>query len=382
MGDRLSSTQRVLKIDLQDHPVAFLWGPRQVGKTTLLKQQFPQAKFYDLLDSDLRTELTLRPKILREELEDQKPKLVVMDEIQKVPALLDEIHWLVENTPIQFILCGSSPRKLKHEGANLLGGRAWRFQLFPLTTREVSINNLEHVFNHGLMPSHYFSKKPERSLKSYVYDYLQEEIHREAQIRNIPAFHKFLQTVALTHGQLLNYSNVASEAGVAHNTARDYFQILQDTLLGHTLPPWKKTKERRLIATEKFYLFDLGLVRALLGMPLIQNKTTEFGRFFEHFLIEEIRAYLSYQESDQPMTFWRTSTGYEVDLIVGSMEMAIEFKARETIASKDTRSLTALMEEHRVKHPIIVSLDPRPRKLENGITILHWKDFCHRLWEE
>ncbi len=382
--------ERLLSIDLAEHNAAFLWGPRKVGKTTLLRQQFPHALRYDLLDSDLRTRLLLRPALLREAVLARRPPLVIIDEIQKVPALLDEVHGLLESTSTRFILCGSSARKLRHGAANLLGGRAWRFELFPLTTaeldgppsRDAGARMLERIANHGLIPQHYLAQRPERLLKGYVLDYLAQEIQAEALTRNVPAFGRFLDAVALTHGQLLNYANVARDTGVSAKTVREYYQILDDTLLGHRLPPWRKSRSRRLIETEKYFLFDVGVVRALSGMRLIQLGSEEFGRAFEHFLIEEIRAYLSYRERDAPLAFWRTSTGYEVDLIVGPLELALEFKASTNTGEGQARGLRALLADQRVRRALIVSLDEQRRDLQGGIEIWPWHLFCRALWED
>jgi predicted AAA+ superfamily ATPase len=379
---RLSVYQRLLQIDLGDHNVAFLWGPRKVGKTTLLRQQFPHAKFYDLLNTELKTQFLLRPARLREEVLANKDNVVVVDEVQKVPALLDEIHWCVENTATTFILCGSSARKLRHGAANLLGGRAWRYELFPLTTREIGEYNIDRILNHGLIPQHYQEAKPERSLRGYVMDYLEQEIHAEALTRNVPAFAAFLEAVTLTHGQLINYATIARDCGVSSKTVREYYQILEDTLLGHTLPPWRKSKKRRLIETAKFYLFDPGVVRALSGMRRIQPGTEEFGRAFEHFVTEEVRAYLSYSEKYLPMTFWRTSTGLEVDLIVGNLDLAIECKATTQVDERHTKGLRALQEDQRVKRAIVVSLDNTARQLAGGITVYPWSVFCQKLWAD
>jgi predicted AAA+ superfamily ATPase len=380
MNSLLSKYPRMLQISLRRHNAAFLWGPRKVGKTTLLKQQFPHAHFVDLLQSDLKTSLLLRPSLLREDVVANRYELVVVDEVQKVPALLDEVHWCLENTKSRFILCGSSARKLKHGAANLLGGRAWRFELFPLTTSELKEYLLERILNHGLIPLHYAEAEPERSLRSYVLDYIEQEIHTEALTRNVPAFSKFLEAVAVSHGRLINYSNIARDCGVASKTVREYFQILEDTLLGHTLEPWRRKKHRRLIETAKFYLFDVGVVRALSGMRLIQDGTEEFGRAFEHFLIEEIRAWMSYKERFFPLTYWRTSTGLEVDLIIGDLQLAIEFKASHKVDERNLKGLRALMEDQKVRQAVIVSQDPTIRKLEGGITVYPWQKFCERLW--
>lgn len=380
MSSRLSTFGRILNIQLGTHNAAFLWGPRKVGKTTLLHQQFPNAKVYDLLDTALKTQLLLRPARLREEVLAGKPELVIVDEVQKVPALLDEVHWCLENTPTKFILCGSSARKLRHGAANLLGGRAWRYELFPLTTKELGSYDLERILNHGLIPQHYMEEKPERSLRSYVLDYLEQEIHAEALTRNVPAFAKFLEAVMLTHGQLLNYATVARDCGVSAKTVREYYQILEDTLLGHTLAPWRKSQKRRLIETAKFYLFDPGVVRALSGLRRIQPGTEEFGRAFEHFLLEEVRAYLAYTEQYLPLSFWRTSTGLEVDVIVGDLDLAIECKTTASVDERHTKGLRALLEEQRVKKAMVVSLDPVPRQLTGEIMVYPWQIFCQKLW--
>lgn len=367
-------------MNLGGHQAAFLLGPRQVGKSTFLRQKFPHARYFDLLNTDLRTGYLLRPAKFREELMVLPDSVVVVDEIQKVPALLDEIHWLIENTDKQFILCGSSARKLKRGAANLLGGRAWRFELYPLVYSEVAFDSLEQVLNHGLMPTHYFAAKPERSLKSYVMDYLNEEIIQEALVRNVQPFARFLDVLALSHGQLINYSNIASDAGVHRVTVKEYFQILEDTLIGYRLEPWRKTKDRRMIETEKFYLFDMGLVRALMGMPRIQPKTGEFGNFFEHFIIGQLRAYLSYSEKQIPVFFWRTASGFEVDLVLGQMEVAIECKAKENITVRDIRGIHALLDEHKPRLSLVVTLERSPRKIGRDILLLPWKDFLQRLW--
>ncbi len=380
MDSLLSEYPRALKVDLKGNNAAFLWGPRKVGKTTLLRQQFPNAKYYDLLNTDLKTRLMLQPSILREEVLAQRPDVVVVDEIQKVPALLDEVHWCLENTKTKFVLCGSSARKLRKGAANLLGGRAWRFELFPLTSQEIAHLDLDRALNHGLIPKHYVQNNSDRSLRSYVSDYLTLEIEAEAATRNIPSFARFLEAVALTHGCLINYANMARECGVSAKTVKEYYQILEDTLLGHTLPPWRKTKNRRLIETAKFYLFDTGVARALSGMHNIQRGMDEFGRAFEHFMMEDVRAYLSYRERNLPMAFWRTSTGMEVDLIVGDMDLAVEFKASKRADERDTRGLRALMDDQKVKRAVLVSLDSSTRKLSNGIEMLPWQSFCQRLW--
>jgi len=230
------------------------------------------------------------------------------------------------------------------------------------------------------LPAHYLEDNPRRTLKSYVFEYLQEEIIHEATVRNVPAFARFLETVALTHGRLLNYANVSREAGVASKTVREYYQILVDTLVGHELDPWTRKKKRRLIETAKFYLFDVGVANHLAGVSQLVPGTDVYGRAFEHFIIEEVRAFLAYREKDLPLTFWRTSTGYEVDLIIGDMDCAVEIKAAERTGQRDLKSLRALCEEHSLRRSILVARVASRRRTEDGIDIMPWSDFCKQLW--
>ena len=360
----------------------FLWGPRQTGKTTFLRDRYPKERFYDLLDSDLRAGLSVRPAQMREEILAEQPEIVVIDEIQKVPALLDEVHWLLENTATRFILCGSSARKLRRESRDLLGGRAIDFHLLPLTSREIGDVDLEKLLNHGALPPHYLVEDPRRLLKAYVNNYIQEEIIDESVTRNIPAFSRFLHVVGFCHGQQLNYANVARETGVSSSTVRNYFQILDDTLLGFTLEPWKRRKKRRLADTAKFYLFDIGIANQLHPeSSTVSEGSDRFGFAFEHFLLNEVRAVLEYGRLEQPLSFWRTSSGFEVDLIVGDMELAIEFKSGRELRGADLKGMRALLEEHTPQRSIVVTRGERRRETEDGIEIVPWRDFCTRLWD-
>jgi predicted AAA+ superfamily ATPase len=310
----------------------------------------------------------------------KKPKIVILDEVQKVPELLDEVHWLIENTETQFILCGSSPRKLKRGAANLLGGRALRMDLFPLVTAEIENFDLHHALQSGLIPQHYLSKNPDRFLKSYVEHYLQEEIIEESQIRKLQSFYRFLETAALMNGELLNYAKVAADCGVSPKTVREYYQILEDTLIGFSLNPWTKVKTRKLIETAKFYLFDTGIIRHLKELPQVQPKTREYGNFFETFLINEIRAYIRYSSSNIKLHYWRTTSDYEVDLIIGNMIIAVEFKATKQIGGDELKGLRALKEEHSSAQAYLVCLITEPRQTEDGIRILPYQNFLKQIW--
>ena len=371
---------RIQKLDLPPDRSAFLWGPRKTGKTTLLLQQFPHACWIDLLNYDLFLSLSQRPTKLRQILEAQSSKTVVIDEVQKIPHLMDEIHWLIENRSFRFILSGSSARKFRRGKGNLLGGRAWRYELYPLVTKELKDINLDKALHTGLLPSHYLSSDSEMDLKAYVHDYLREEIQAEALTRNLPAFSRFLQSAAITNGMLLNYSNAARESGVSVKTIREYYQILEDTLIGRQLLPWKKSKKRRLIETSKFFFFDMGIVSALLSYKSLTPGTREYGRAFEHFILQECWAYRHYSRLDFPIAFWRTASGAEVDLVLGDGEVAIEIKSTENVGERP-KGLHLFHEECKSKKSFIISRDPLPRRLSSNITVLPWQVFCEMLWD-
>ena len=371
---------RIQQINLPPNRSAFLWGPRKTGKTTLLRQQFSDAYWIDLLDYDQFIPLSQKPSLLRQLLFAQPDKrVVVIDEVQKIPHLMDEIHWLIENKGYQFVLSGSSARKLKKAKANLLGGRAWRFELLPLTTKEIGQFDLNKALMSGFIPSHFFSPDSQMDLKAYVHDYLKEEIQAEALTRNLPAFSKFLTSAGITNGMLLNYSNAARESGVSVKTIREYYQILEDTLVGRQLLPWKKAKKRRLIETAKFFFFDVGIVSALLNIRSLTTGTREYGRAFEHFILQECWAYRHYSGLDFPIAFWRTASGSEVDLILGEAEAVIEIKS-SNMAQGKTKGIHLFQEEFSCKKCYIVSRDPRPRKLNKNMMILPWQTFCEMLW--
>lgn len=358
---------------------AFLWGQRQTGKSTLLEKSFPGALRYDLLLSEDYERLFLRPGLLREDLSRRASGgPVIIDEVQKIPALLDEIHWLIVHKKIQFILCGSSARKLKRGGANLLGGRALRYELFPLTWAEIPGFDLERAVNHGLLPRHYLAEDPARMMRAYLGDYLREEIAAEALVRKIPAFSRFLDAAAFMNGEILNYANIARECGVSLPTVKDYFQILEDTLLARTLEPFRAKPKRRVIQASKFYFFDVGLANYLLKRGTIALRGESFGKAFEHLIFQELSAYAHYSGLDYPLSYWRTASGFEVDFILGD-EVAVEVKGVESVGSHHLRGLKAFLEERRPRHAVAVSLDARPRRL-NGIDILPWNVFLERLW--
>ena len=369
---------RILDLNLLANRSAFLWGPRKTGKTYWINRHFADSVIIDLLKTDVFADYASRPSLLRERYKEYR-RPVVIDEIQMVPDLLNEIHWLIENTDVSFLMTGSSARKLRRRHANLLGGRAWRYIMAPLTYAETEGFDLELIMVSGLLPPHFLSSDPVQDLRAYVADYLKEEIAAEAVIQNIPAFAEFLRVAALTSGELLNYTNVGRETGVSAKVVRNYFQILEDTLLGFRIQPWRKVKNRRLIETEKFYLFDVGVTNYLARRsPAIG--TPEFGNSFEHYILMELKAYQAYRNPELDIRYWRTSTGFEVDFILGDMNVAIEVKGSHRVHSTHTRGLRALLEEHTVKRAVIVSLEKQSRKLDSAIEVLPWQVFLETLW--
>ena len=372
-------TRRLLDLRLPPRQSAFLWGPRRVGKSYWIREHCKRAPIIDLLQSDVFGEYAARPALLRERFGGKRDSLVVIDEIQKIPALLDEVHWIIENTSQAFLLTGSSARKLRRGHANLLAGRAWRRQMLPLTSQEVDEIDLEQVMISGLLPPHFLSTDPIEDLRAYVGDYLKEEIAAEALTQNIPAFAEFLRVAAITSSELINYTNVARESGVSAKVVRSYFSILEDTYLGFRLPPWRRARNRRLIDTEKFFLFDVGVANYLARRrPMLGG--SEFGKSFEHYILMELKAYQAYREPEMELSFWRTAAGQEVDFILGSLDAVIEVKAGSRVHEGDMAGLRALREEHRVKRSMVVSLEREPRRVEPGIEILPWKVFLQRLW--
>jgi len=369
--------KRLLDLRLPAGRSAFLWGPRKVGKSYWIRESLPQATVVDLLKTDVFAEYAVRPSLLRERFEDFRGT-IVLDEIQKVPALLDEVHWLIENRGLSFLLTGSSARKLRRDHANLLGGRAWRRTMVPLASQEVEDFDLASAMVSGMLPPHYLSPEPLEDLRAYVADYLKEEIAAEAAVRNLPAFAEFLRVAALTSSELLNYVNPASETGVSHKVVRGYFEVLEDTYLATRLPPWRKSPTRRLVQTEKFYLFDVGVANYLSRRRPVPGNP-DFGKSFEHFIFMELRAYQAYRDPEMELTYWRTSTGQEVDFILGDKEMAVEVKSGVRVHEGDLKGLRALAEDGAVGRRVLVCQESLPRKLED-VEVLPWRNFLDLLW--
>ncbi len=378
--------KRLLDLNLPSGQSAFLWGPRKTGKSTYLKERFPKSLVYDFLKTDLFVEFSKNPSLLREQLLAKDPQAlqqpVILDEVQKVPQILDEVHWLIENRGLRFILCGSSARKLKRGQANLLGGRAWRYEMFPLTSPELQDIDLLRALNQGMIPLHYLQDKDQalKSLRSYVQDYLKEEVSAEGLTRNVPAFSRFFDAMGFSHGQLTNYSNIARECAVDSKTVKEYYQILADTLLGTMIEPFKKRQGREVIGkASKFYLFDVGVAGIVTKRNLQEERGEEFGRAFEHFVFMEISAHRSYRNLDYDINFWRTKSGLEVDFVLARGEVAIEVKGTSRIDPQDIRSLQAFQEEFSPKKAFLVC-NEKVERIHRKIRIIPWRDFLRILW--
>jgi predicted AAA+ superfamily ATPase len=354
----------------------FLLGPRQTGKTFLLRQTLPNARVYDLLDTSTYLALSQNPGRIAEELT-PRDRVVVIDEIQRLPELLNEVHRIIENTGVRFLLTGSSARKLRRGGVNLLGGRARMKYLHPLTYGELGDRfELGRAVERGLLPSIYFSDDPEADLKSYAGLYLQQEIVAEGATRNIPGFSRFLKVASLCNGTIVNFTGVANDAQVPRTTVYEYFDILKDTLILQELPAWRKSSKRKPLVSSKYYFFDVGLVGTLQGRPF-RTGTPEFGEAFETYLMHELVSYRDYI-SGESLSYWRSASGFEVDFIIGD-HTAVALKAKKTVAPQDLRSLRALRDEGRLKRLICVALEPKRRTLD-GLTILPYRDFLEALW--
>lgn len=371
---------RLLSLETEYNDSVFLWGARQVGKTTLLDELYPDCRRYDLLRAKDYNRLLRRPELLGEELDSLGPEdTVIIDEVQKIPQLLDEVHSLIQRRSIRFILSGSSPRKLKRYGANLLGGRAVRKVLYPLVSAEVPDFDIVRAVNNGMIPRHYLVENPWERFRAYINVYLNEEIREEALSRNLQSFSKFLEVAAQSDGEMLVYKNVAQDCGIDYRTVKSYFEILQDTLIGYLIPGFTLSRKRSAVQSPKFYYYDVGITNFLLGRRDMRPGTELFGHSFEHLIIQELVAWLGYHQSDEKLTYWHTTSGYEVDAIIGEGRVAIEVKSCEEVKSRHLRGLKAFGEEFPDCRLIVVSLDTYRRRM-NGVEIIPAMEFLSDLW--
>lgn len=374
----------------------FLFGPRAVGKSYLIWQELMSGEkgnkviLFDLLQhktyhrlsvSHSHLENIVNERISKHKIKD-KNVWIVIDEVQKLPQILDEVHRLIEKKRWRFLLTGSSSRKLKRGGANLLAGRAWSAYLYPLTFHEIGAGNfnLKRHLLYGGLPFVHLSKEPAEELLAYRSHYLKEEIQMEALVKKVPQFSRFLEAAALSSGEILNFTKLGNDYGIPPSTIREYYSILEETFIGFFLEPWTKSKKRKAISKSKFYLFDLGVLNSLTETKDLNFHSNLFGKSFEHWIVQEMRAYLHYKRLFLKMGYWKSVNRQEVDLTVGK-EIAIEIKSTKKVSSKHLRNLKALQEEKVFKKFFLISCDS-DNTLQENIHCLHWSEFLSRLWED
>ena len=366
----------------------FLFGPRQTGKSSLIANQIQDdvKLSWSLLNARTRRRCQSDPGVLRDEIGTRgiRDGLVIIDEIQKVPELLDEVHLLIEETDIRFLLTGSSARRLKEQGVNLLGGRAGKMNLHPFVWPEIRELHptLDKILKYGMIPAVFLSDTPDDFLDDYINVYLQEEVAGEGLVRQLPKCERFLEAAALTNAEEINYTNIASDVMMSRGSITEWYGILYDTMIGFSVPPYTKTKKRKAVDTERFYYFDVGIVRFLMGLGDIVDTQTEYGKLFETYIAQELSAYLDYNRRKEKLSYWRTrQSSFEVDFVIGD-EVAIETKTTKIVnEKKDLRGLRALKEEGIFKKYIVVSRDSITRTTDDGIILLPWNLFLEWLWD-
>jgi predicted AAA+ superfamily ATPase len=361
----------------------FLFGPRGTGKTTWLKTQFPKALYLDLLESELFNDLLANPQRLENLIPADFGDWVILDEVQRIPELLNEVHRLIESRKIKFILTGSSARKLKKGGVNLLAGRALTYHLYPLTALELGRDfDLAHSLQWGHLPATFQEEDPKKYLESYVTTYLEEEIRQEGLTRNLGAFSRFLEAASFSHGQLLNVSEVARECSVPLKMAAHYFSILEELMIACRLPVFSKKAKRRLTSHDKFYFFDAGVYRRVRPHgPLDLPEETE-GATLEGLVFQEIRAVNDYLNLGYRLHYWRTSNQAEVDFVLYGEKgiVAIEVKRSKQVGPKHLRSLQSFSKDYPGTKALMLYGGSRPMQM-GGILLVPLLDFLKNMPE-
>jgi predicted AAA+ superfamily ATPase len=370
----------------------FLFGPRSTGKTTLLRSQFsdPKNLWIDLLNTKIEAQLRRNPEALQALIEGfGKPHFVIIDEIQKNPRLLDVVHRLMVEQNLKFILTGSSARKLLRGEANLLGGRAFRFDCFPLTHVELAGKfRLQEVLQYGSLPQIFSIPKEEKSLylRGYVESYFKEEVVAEQLVRNLVPFRNFLEVASQANGKIINVKNIADSLNVDSTTVQKYFSILEDTLVGFFLPPFHSSIRKRQSTKNKFYYFDLGVQRVLSGLIDFElaESSFDFGNAFEHFIICEIARLCRYKKPDWKLFYLRTNDGAEIDLIIERPRaklILIEIKSTDQLSNLDLQKLVGFKSISRDisnSETYLISRDPQIKK-EEHIHYMPWQKFFEKL---
>lgn len=345
-----------------------------------MKQQFSETRIINLLSSTIFLQLSAHPGDLREIVE-AMPKTgepIIIDEIQKLPILLDEIHNMIETMNVHFILTGSTARKLRQGGVNLLAGRAWQTNLFPLTSSEIENFNLDKYLLYGGLPQIYNNPYAIEELDAYINTYLKEEIMAESLVQNLVHFSSFLRTAALSNTEQINFANISRDTGIPATSVRAWFKILQDSFIGFLLEPWQSPK-RKAVATAKFYFFDTGVANFLSGFHQLSKNSAEYGKSFEQFIAMELRSYISYRCIKTDLYYWRTKEGIEVNFVIG-MKAAIEVKTTNKVHPSDLKGLKAIASETHFEKRILICMEEMPRITKDGIQIFPWKYFLSELW--
>lgn len=361
----------------------FLFGPRGTGKTTWLKKQFPKAIYFDLLDSEVFNDFLARPNRLGQQIPDKWGDLVILDEVQRVPALLHEVHRLIESRKLNFAITGSSARKLKKKDVNLLAGRALTSFMHPLTVKELGNDfNLKHALLFGHLPATFSEPDKKKYLESYVTTYLREEVQQEGLTRNLSAFTRFLEVASFSQGQLLNISAVAREAAVERKITENYFSILEDLLIAERVPVFQKKAKRRMVQHPKFYFFDAGVYRALRPKGPLDTPEDIYGAALETVVRQEIKATNDYGDHGYKLYFWRTAEGSEVDIVLYGEKglIAIEVKRSARANKEEMKGLSEFLEVYPKARTYLVYGGDRDR-WEGNIKIVPAEKFLKEIPE-
>ena len=376
--------RRVLEIGkLLEESSLFLFGPRMTGKTAYIENELQKKAILSItfLDGDTLDAFRRNPVLLRSMLNGRTEGLVIVDEVQLFPPVLLDIQYIMTHSDIHFLLTGSSARKLKRSGSNLLGGRAGIVPMHPLVWKEIRDRNpdLDCIFATGMLPKAFTAKSYQTQLRNYVRGYLDNEIAAEGERRDLGVFSSFLTFAASENTELVNYTNVSRDIGMSADTIKGWYQILVDTFIGYYLRPYRKGSKRIPVNTSKFFFFDVGVARTAARMPVPSETMTEYGKMFENYIFMELKAYIDYRMTDDELYFWRTREGYEVDFVVEN-KVAIEVKTSKNISNRELRGIRAFMDENAVKDYIIVCRELFERTTEDGIRIMPWKVFLDKLW--
>ena len=364
--------ERSIGKPLESRKSFFLFGPRGTGKTTWLKHRLPEALFVNLLQSEFYNRLTSNPGYLRQLVPPGHTGWTIIDEVQRIPALLNEVHDLIETRGLGFVLTGSSARTLRRKGVNLLAGRALTYRMHPLTVVEQGdAFNLRDSLQLGHLPARFSESDPGKYLKDYVQTYLREEVMQEGLTRNIGHFSHFLEVVSFSQGATVNISAAAREAQINRPVAENYFSILEDLLIAVRLPVFSRKAKRKLITQTKFYFFDVGVYRSIRPVGPLDSNAEIDGPALETLVLQELRAVNDYHGLDYQIHFWRTRSGLEVDFVLYGPNglLAIEMKRSTRIQSRDTRSLREFRKDYPPAQCFVFYGGPNPLYMD-GVTVL------------